>query len=180
MMVNMRISDAKNFDMASAEEYSAMDSAKGQVQHLNYESTFPILINVNGIPTYFLSLKDAAGLVKMYGFVSVENIQLLSVTDASLGVESGMNEYLKKLNESEINRSKNKELVLETTITVSEIYTTIIEGNSYYYIKDSDNKLYIANISTGKNCLPLLKSGDNITVSCYESNGYYNVTNVIK
>ena len=94
----MRTKEAKRYDINGAEEYSAMDSAKGQVQHLNYESTFPILINVKGVPTYFLSLKDAAGLVKMYGFVSVENIQLLSVTDASLGVENGMNEYLKKLN----------------------------------------------------------------------------------
>lgn len=180
MMVNMRTGMAKYFDMASAEEYSAMDSARGQVQHLNYTSTFPILINVKGVPTYFLSLKDAAGLVKMYGFVSVENIQLLSVTDASLGVEQGMNEYLKKLNSSELNNLTNTDLILETNITVSEIYTTVIEGNTYYYIVDSNNNLYVANISAGQNYLPLLKPGDIITVSCYESNGYLSVTNVTK
>jgi len=180
MMVNMRTGIAKYFDMASAEEYSAMDSAKGQVQHLNYNSTFPILINVKGIPTYFLSLKDAAGLVKMYAFVSVENIQLLSVTESSLGVEHGMNEYLKKLNSSEQIVTKTEVVNIETKITVQDIFTTVIEGNSYYYIIDSNNNLYIANISVGKNCLPLLKIGDDVTVSCYNIDDHYNVTSITK
>ena len=174
MMVNMRTGKAKYFDMPSAEEYSAMDSAKGQVQHLNYNSTFPILINVNGVPTYFLSLKDAAGLVKMYAFVSVENIQILSVNDASLGVEYGMKEYLKAIN-NDFSTTKKAEL-RDTTITVAEIYTASIEGNSYYYIVSTTGELYIASINSGKQYLPLVKVGDTINVSCYETNGYYDVT----
>lgn len=180
MMVNMRTGKAKYFDMPSAEEYSAMDSAKGQVQHLNYTSTFPILINVNGVPTYFLSLKDAAGLVKMYAFVSVENIQILSVTDASLGVEHGMNEYLKAVNTDASASNTQKNEMVTTTITVSEIYTASIEGNSYYYIVSSTGELYIASINTGKQYLPLLKVGDTLTISCYKTSNYYDVTSVTK
>lgn len=175
MLVNMRTSKAKYFEMPSAEEYSAMDSAKGQVQHLNYSSTFPILINVNGTPTYFLSLKDAAGLVKMYGFVSVENIQLLSVTESSLGVEAGMKEYIKILSNS---TSLSTEKVVDTvTITAKEIYTAIIDGNTYYYIVD-ENALYVGSIYSGKTILPLLKPDDTITVSVYNAGNYFEILEV--
>ncbi|MBR5228015.1 MAG: CvpA family protein [Clostridia bacterium] len=175
MLVNMRNATAKYFEMPSAEEYSAMDSAKGQVQHLNYTSTFPILIKVEGTPTYFLSLKDAAGLVKMYAFVSVENIQILSVTDSSMGVEYGLKEYKKALkNGGSIIQDKQD----STTIRVNELYTAIIDGNTYYYIVDTNNNLYVACISTGISSLPLVKVGDSLNVEFYESNGYYEITKV--
>jgi len=176
MLVNMRTAKAKYFEMPSAEEYSAMDSAKGQVQHLNYTSTFPILINVNGTPTYFLSLKDAAGLVKMYGFVAVENIQILSVTESSLGVEAGMREYIKALSNQTTSTSEKTADTVD--VTVKEIYTAIIEGNTYYYIVDTNNALYVASISTGKSTLPLLKVDDTITVSAYDTGTYFEVIEV--
>lgn len=178
IMVNMRTGKAKYFDIASAEEYSAMDSAKGQVQHLNYDSTFPILINPSGIPTYFLSLKDAAGLVKMYGFVSVENIQNVSVTEANLGVEHGMNEYLKVINKNSSSSNTQKDKSINTDVTISEVFTASIEGNSYYYIVSSTGELYIANINTGKESLPLLKPGYVVNLTCYKSGEHYEVTDV--
>lgn len=177
MLVNMRTAKSKYFEMPSAEEYSAMDSAKGQVQHLNYTSTFPILINVNGTPTYFLSLKDAAGLVKMYGFVAVGDIQTVSVTEASLGVEEGMKQYLKLLNKTSTTES-NSNTFITKTVTVNELYTAIIEGNTYYYIVDAENTLFIASINTGKEILPLLNIGDTIMVSAYESGTYFEVIEV--
>ena len=54
---------------------SAMGSAEGAVQEKNYRATFPLLYNINGRPTYFLSLKDQAGLIKMYAFIDAENYQ---------------------------------------------------------------------------------------------------------
>jgi hypothetical protein len=59
--------------VSGATEYAAMQSAKGKVQQYEYYATFPILVNLNGIATYFMTLKDAAGLVKMYCFVSVKD-----------------------------------------------------------------------------------------------------------
>ena len=40
-----------------------MQSAKGKVQEKGYTASFPILYNINGVPTYVMSLKDKAGLV---------------------------------------------------------------------------------------------------------------------
>ena len=87
ILTNMRTKETKFYKVAGAEENSAMESAKGQVQQMNYTSTFPLLINLNGKPTYLVSLKDNAGLVKMYGFVDVVDYQKVVVTDSSYGIQ---------------------------------------------------------------------------------------------
>ena len=81
-LINMRTKEAKYYAISGAEEFSAMSSAEGKVTDLKYTATFPILINAGGEPTYFMSLKDSAGLVKKYAFVSVENYQIVSVGDS--------------------------------------------------------------------------------------------------
>lgn len=49
-----------------------MASAEGEVQEKNYTATFPLLLNIKGAPTYFISLKDNAGLIKMYAFIDAK------------------------------------------------------------------------------------------------------------
>lgn len=179
ILVNMRTAAAKYFELDSAEEYSAMDSAKGQVQHLNYTATFPILISVDGIPTYFLSLKDDAGLVKMYAFVSVQNIQQVSVTESTQGVEAAMNNYRKLISKG-LNTTPGAEgSQQEIKVVVNEVYTAIIEGNSYYYIIAED-KLYVAPISVNQYLLPILKIGDNVTIKYLEFDGHNEITAIEK
>ena len=41
ILTNQRTKETKYYAIAGAEEYSAMDSAQGVVQHLNYRATFP-------------------------------------------------------------------------------------------------------------------------------------------
>lgn len=73
MLVNMKTKEATRYNMSGATEYSAQQSAEGKVQHLGYMATFPLIINTDGIPTYFMTLKDKEGLVKQYAFVSVSD-----------------------------------------------------------------------------------------------------------
>ena len=77
VLVNLRTKETKFYAVPGATELAAMDSARGQVQHLNYSATFPLLLNISGRPAYFISLKDAAGLVKMYAFVDVAQYQIV-------------------------------------------------------------------------------------------------------
>ena len=53
ILCNLRTKETFFYSVSGAEEYSAMESAKGQVQQMNYDSTFPLLINLNNKPTYF-------------------------------------------------------------------------------------------------------------------------------
>lgn len=163
ILTNMRTKETKYYGVAGAEEYSAMDSAKGQVQQMNYTSTFPLLINLNNKPTYLISLKDNAGLVKMYAFVDVVDYQKVVVTDSSKGIKKAAEAYLGEASEDEAGGS-----TLNKEITVKDISTAIIDGNTYYYFKDNDNQKYRVSIKIAKNKLPFLNSGDKLKIK-YDS-----------
>lgn len=63
-------------------------SAEGQVQNLKYVATFPLLLNISGEPTYFIALKDDAGLVKKYAMVNVQKYQIVAIGDTVSECES--------------------------------------------------------------------------------------------
>ena len=164
ILVNMRTKETNYYLIPGAEEFSAMASAEGQVQQMSYRSTFPLLINLNGRATYMVSLKDNAGLVKMYGFVDVQDYQKVSVTDASLGIYKARDNYLKI-----IGGSKKIDDLVE--IDVKTIGTVIIDGNTYYYITDNDNNKYRVSIKINEEALPFIKVGSKIKINYTESNG---------
>ena len=169
ILTNLRTKETKYFDCPGAEEYSAMDSAKGMVQQMNYTPSFPILINLSGRPTYVISLKDDAELVKMYAFVDVADYQKVVVSDASSGISSAAYNYL-----------NNNGIVIkgqETEIKVSEIKDVIIDGNTYYYIVDTDNNKYRVNIKVNSNKLPFVKVGDTLSIA-YSDKGIREISMV--
>ncbi|MDD5887983.1 MAG: hypothetical protein PUC82_00655 [bacterium] len=160
ILTNMRTKETNFYSVPGAEEYSAMESAKGQVQQMNYNATFPLLINLNNRPTYLLSLKDAAGLVKMYAFVDVEDYQKVVITDSSKGIKVAAENYL-----ANVDLNKESSSSISKEIEISSITQATIDGTSYYYIVDQDNQKYYVSIKVSKNKLPFLKTGDKITIS---------------
>lgn len=159
ILTNMRTKETKFYNVPGAEEYSAMASSEGQVQQMQYVSTFPLLINLDNKPTYLMSLKDNAGLVKMYAFVDYTNYQKVVVTDASEGILKAAQNYLG--GSITTGDSKTKDL------TISSIKTAVLEGTTYYYLKDSDTT-YRASIKVNENILPFLNAGDTIKITYRE------------
>jgi len=173
ILTNLRTGKTTLYNVAGAEEYSAMDSAKGQVQQMNYTSTFPLLINLNGNPTYLISLKDNAGLVKMYAFVDVEDYQKVVVTDASLGIKKAAENYL---NTNPKNKNSN---LKEKNITIKQITDAVKNNSTYYYILDNDNNKYVVNIDVS-DYLPFLKQGDSLTIYYYGSSDIIEISKISK
>lgn len=171
ILTNMRTKETHYYAVPGAEEYSAMASAEGQVQQMKYKSTFPLLINLNNKPTYLMSLKDNAGLVKMYALVDVENYQRVVVTDASDGIEKAISNYL---GDAEVEIG---DTTLSKEVTIKKISTANIDGNTYYYIEDTDSKRFRISIKTNKEILPFLTPGDKLKVYYNEDK---NVTEVIR
>ncbi len=157
ILTNMRTKETKFYSVAGAEEYSAMDSAKGQVQQMNYTPTFPLLINLNGNPTYLISLKDNAGLVKMYAFVDVVDYQIVVVTDSSKGIKKAAEAYLNEVNDDVVGENKRE-------VVISNLKTAIIDGNTYYYFTDNNGQKYKLSIKIGKNKLPFINNGDKLNI----------------
>lgn len=160
ILANMRTKETKYYAVPGAEEYSAMASSEGQVQQMGYVSTFPLLINLNNRPTYLMSLKDNAGLVKMYAFVDVVDYQKVVVSDASLGIREASRAYLSKMGFNDINLDK----LINKEITISSINSYSVNGNSVFYIVDTKGKKYSVEIGVNSNMLPFLGVGDTITI----------------
>lgn len=74
MMIDMVTKEPKIYNISGATESAAMQSAEGTFQQYGYYATSPIIINHNGVPTFFITLKDNSGIIKQYAFVSVTDI----------------------------------------------------------------------------------------------------------
>ena len=162
ILTNLRTKETK---------YSAMASAEGQVQQMNYKATFPLLINLNGKPTYLMSLKDHAGLVKMYALVDVHDYQNVLVGESSLGIEAIVSKYLE-------NEVVNTENFKTKDIIIKFIKEVLIDGNTYYYLMDQENKKYSVSIKVNKNQLPFMKVGDRLRIYYKEENDLTEIRNV--
>lgn len=160
VLVNLRTKESKFYQIPGAEEYSAMESAEGQVQEKNYNATFPLLLNISNRPTYFMSLKDSAGLVKMYAFVDVQQYQ---VVGTGTSVAKAKEDYELKLAGAEIDDTAAPTLKNETIKgKVEAINSAVINGNTKYYILlENDSFVYTVDISLSNN-LPFIKAGDTV------------------
>ena len=132
VLMNQRTMETKYYPVAGAIEDSAMASAEGQVQNLKYRATFPLLLNISGEPTYFMALKDDAGLVKKYAMVNVQKYQVVAIGDTVSVCEESYNNLLLT------NGIKEKEEVKMDTGTIegkiTKIAQGVIDGDSHYYI----------------------------------------------
>ncbi|MEG2351236.1 MAG: hypothetical protein RSA10_01750 [Bacilli bacterium] len=160
ILTNLRTKKTNFYSAPGAEEYSAMASAKGQVQQMKYEASFPLLINLNNKPTYLISLKDNAGLVKMYAFVDVADYQKVVVTDASKGIEAASKNYLLNTKTDALESD-----LLEKSIVIKTIVSANIDGNSYYFITDTFDKKFFVSIAVNKKVLPFVTEGDTLNIS---------------
>ncbi len=175
VLVNLRTKEAKYYAVPGAEEYSAMSSAEGQVQHLGYQSTFPLLLNVANRPTYFMSLKDDAGLVKMYAFVDVEQYQVVGTGST---VNAARENYIQTLAQEDIEVEDKTETVEKKSGKITAINTAVVGGNTKYYIMiENDDKVYTVDIASSDK-LPFAKVGDTIEIELTTSNNKTTVSGV--
>ncbi len=157
ILINQRTKEAKYYPCAGAEEYSAMDSAMGVVQHLSYRATFPLLLNVDGQPTYFMALKDNAQLVKMYAMVNVQNY---TVVATGTTLPECQNNYAKLLRQEGLTQAGQQGV----EGVIDEIRTAVIDGNSWYYFRLIGEKHYYA-ISAGQcETAIILNKGDKVVI----------------
>lgn len=168
VLINQRTAESGFYPIAGATEDSAMHSAEGQVQHLGYVSTFPLLLNINSQPTYFMALKDNAGLVKMYAMIDIQRYQNVAVSDTVLGCQE-VYKTLLATNGVELPTEPAAE-THEASGTVERIGQAVIEGNSHFYLKlEGDDRIYDCAIPSMIEVITLTP-GDEITLTYREGN----------
>ena len=172
VLINQRTAESKFYPVAGATEESAMSSAEGQVQNLKYEATFPLLINVDNQPTYFMALKDNAGLVKKYAMIDIQRYQNVAVGDT---LEETEKSYKKLLRANGVSTDDDSGKATKTNGTatgaISLISPVVLDGNSHYYVMlNGDGTLYdcpVANVVD----IVRFKEGDSVTLTVSGDNG---------
>ena len=170
---NARTGEYKYYSVVGAEEYSAMNAAEGEVQHMNYKASFPALINVSGEATYIMVLKDANGYVKQYGLVNVSQVGIVAIGDTQA---EAMNAYKKLLSQSGIIGGTSEDTVANTT--VKEIEKLVIEGNSFFYFLCSDGNYYRVSVAEDESVL-FIREGDALTIT-YAETGTAGIRNIVE
>ncbi|MCI9485396.1 MAG: CvpA family protein [Lachnospiraceae bacterium] len=170
ILVNQRTKEAHYYSCAGAEEYSAMSSAEGAVQQFSYGATFPLLLNISDQPTYFMALKDAAGLVKMYAMVNVQQYQIVATGNTVADCQRRYHELLVEnqiLSDEEIAEPEPEEKAVEVSGKVEEIRSADMDGNTVYFIRLEKGKAYYMVSAKDYPEAVILDVGDDVTVTHY-------------
>lgn len=179
VLMNQRTMETKYYKIEGAIEDSAMSSAEGQVQNLGYQATFPLLLNISDQPTYFMALKDGAGLVKKYAMVNVQKYQWVAIGDTVKECEKS---YVSLLATNGISEVKEDSHIFEViTGKIAAAVPVVIEGNTHYYIAlDNSDQMFDIDMSdTSLIGIIRYQIGDTIKLTYTpEENGLQTVTQI--
>ncbi len=185
VLVNQRTKEAVYYRVTGGTEYSAQQAAQGRVKDLGYTATFPLLLNIGGEPTYFLSLKDDSNIVQQYALINVAQYNNNKMGATGTDLKKCLESYVAALKGSGIkvdidtdavvdpstvpNDEPAKELLTASGV-IADIRTAVMGGESYYYIKLDSNAAYFSIAASKDETVVILNKGDSVTVS-YEGEG---------
>ena len=165
LLSNQRTKETTYYPAPGAIESSAQRSAEGIVQDLGYQATFPLLLNIGGQPTYFMSLKDGSQLVKMYAMVNVSQYQIVAQGSTVAACES---DYIAKLQQQGITVTSDttQDILEKTTVegTVAEIRTAVLGGDSWYYVRLDGSETFYAMAASADRNVVVLNVGDQVSI----------------
>lgn len=149
ILVDMVTKESNVYYMSGATESAAQSSAMGKVQQYKYQADFPMIINLDDVATYFMPLKDNAGLIKQYAFVSVEDFTKVGTGET---ISEARQNYNKQLREAEGNTlTEGSEVIQGTVLRIASeenggvlIYKVILQersGNIFLLPSDLSEEL---------------------------------------
>lgn len=197
ILCNKRTKETRYYEKGGAMEDAAQQSARDAVQNYGYYATFPILLDIEGQPTYFMSLYGGSNTVKGYALVNladktivgtglVDNLKsdakalnaavenyISALQDKNIiGNDVDMNDYYV---EDEPNNNGNGDTTTPPAVqegnkitgTVTSIKNSVNNGNTYYYLEIDNTYYYISVVD----CMQVLlvSVGDTVTVTVSEN-----------
>ena len=186
-LINQRTKEAKFYNTTGATESAAQLSAQGKVSDKQWQASFPILLNIDGQATYFMSLKDASNIVKSYAMVNVQQYNVVAIPDnESVDLRSCLEKYIEDLGAlspavivnfnfdgsgiADDDTPKPSEDGTKTiTGVITDIRSAVISGNTYYYFELDNSDVYYYVAASLSNRAALFNVGDRVTVEASAS-----------
>lgn len=182
ILSNQRTKETTFFKQSGATEYSAQLSAEGKVQQYGYDATFPLLLNIQNEPTFFMALKDTEGLVKMYSLVNVEQFQKVVVGTKlvdclqayydEMGIDrdaaADLDEHVTDI---DIDGTGNQSEKITAEGVITDIRSAVLDGNTFYYIKLDKYDAYFSISAQKSNLAVILNKGDTVKLTVTTTEG---------
>lgn len=133
ILCNQRTKELRYYKNGGAQENSAQASAVDMVQQYRYQATFPILLDIEGQPTYFMSLFGDGYTVKGYALVNLDDKTIVGT--GVLDTEKSQSKALNAAVENYISALKDKNKVDKDAdaddykVDENES-TTVVDGNA--------------------------------------------------
>ena len=176
ILANPRTGVITRYTCSGAEESSAAASAESLVQDLKYVATFPTIMNVDGHETYFMLLKDKAGLVQRFALCNVENYTKVVQADT---LDKALKLYRVKLGITAEETEKPEELIKKKG-NIQNLYQAQLDGCTYYYFTlEGSTDLYMSSIKNS-NKQVMLKVGTKVSIEYSKTSeeGVYKVSKI--
>ena len=195
ILCNQRTKETRYYKNGGATEYSAVESAMDAVQNYGYKATFPILLDIEGQPSYFMSLYGDAYTIKGYALVNLDDktlvgtglvdVQKTDIKALNAAVENYIDalkdkglidqnadaddykadetadEKAEEKTEPAEDKTDSESLTVKGKIT--DIKTTVNDGNTVYYLQVKGKYYYIKAVDSMN--VILLKTGDTVTIT---------------
>lgn len=182
LLIDPRTREFFYYEATGAEESSAQGAVEGLVSDLRYSASFPTIVNVDGIETYFMVLKDGAGLIQRFAFSNVANyakcVQAETIEKAlkaykieiGLIADDGKTDDQTNQNQQEQDTQKPEVETQELYGKVTQVQEAQIDGFTYYYFTIEDNTMVFMSSIENSNMQPMkLQVGNNVIFKYYES-----------
>lgn len=165
IMVNTRNKKAIMSYMSGATEGAAMKSAEGLVSDFGYTSTEPLPLNVNGIPTYVMALKDAEGLIKSYAMVNIQNYSIAVKGNSLAETERAYMQAITRSGSSHV-VGTDEAYGYSYEGVVTRISSVVQDGSTYYYlvVEGEAEKIFTASYLVSDE-LAVTRDGDTVKIS---------------
>lgn len=188
VLCNQRTKETRYYKNGGAMENSAQDSAEDAVQNYGYRAIFPILLDIEGQPTYFMSLYGSGYTIKGYALVNLDDKTLVGtglldteksdVKALNAAVENYINALKDKgiidanadaddykADETTADNEENGAPAKKNTIVgkIEDIKTSVNDGNTVYYLQIKGKYYYIA-VTDCMDVL-LMSKGDKVAVT---------------
>ncbi len=164
VLVDSRTKKARIYMQPGATELAARQSAEGLYQAQRYQAGSAVLYNVDGIPTYFMSMKDAASQIKAFAFVSVKDYNIVG---GGPDLYTALESYRSKLSNA------HEKLAVQGAVRAYSVTDTVLrkserqmqDGTLYYLVlANHQNKLFVGPMTLSSELI-VTNPGDTVTIS---------------
>ncbi|QMS85776.1 hypothetical protein [Candidatus Xianfuyuplasma coldseepsis] len=140
--MNTRTKETKLYEFPGATEQAAMNKALTLLPQNNISTSFPIPINVNDTPTYFIAIKGEDGRILRHVFMSVQELEVNGMGETKAKAYTA---YLQRLG------STSTSDLVEISGPLTDRTSYVLEGNTIYWIEIDDDEWYIVDVSSFDN-----------------------------